>query len=467
MAPPTLVQPPSGATGHIPSNPPNGATAIACELCHSPTVFTQPGGFSGTVMKHATVTTMKCDSCHEYGMTWKTNTGVRLWVRDGPNHHAGVDCGGSGCHNARDKMAMRPVAKTTAATTTATATGPAPRPGVTPGRGLAAAAATGSAPRPGGMLGRGLAATAGAAATAATTASVAPSGPFNHASVTGQACVSCHNGTAATGKPSSHITTTNNCQSCHTTLAWLPVTTVDHSQVIGSCVSCHNGVTATGKPPHHIATSAGCDSCHTTNAWVPARFDHAAVAAHTCNSCHNGVQAIGLARTHIATTAACDTCHGTLAWKPALIDHSSFVGNCARCHNNAAATGMPPNHFVTHLDCASCHSYPDWSVIRFHHTALTYPGDHRVALTCTSCHTTNAEQVPYAAPAYAGTCAGCHAKNYVATAHPKTLKGQLYYTVGELKDCTAACHVYSDASLTTIARSQPGPHHRVTDAAFK
>ncbi len=84
MAPPTLVQPPSGATGHIPAVPPNGSATIACELCHSPSNFTT---FSGTVMKHAYVTSMKCMSCHEYGMKWKTNTGTRLWVRDGPNHH--------------------------------------------------------------------------------------------------------------------------------------------------------------------------------------------------------------------------------------------------------------------------------------------------------------------------------------------------------------------------------------------
>jgi len=445
MAPPTLVQPPSGATGHIPSNPPNGATAIACELCHSPAVFTQPGGFSGTVMKHATVTTMKCDSCHELGMTWKTNTGVRLWVRPSANHHAGVDCGGSGCHNSRDKTALRPGAAIVR--TPATATGTAAKGTTT--------TATGPAPRPG---------------AAAASVPSATSGPFNHAPVAGQACVSCHNGTAATGKPASHIATTNSCQSCHTTFTWLPVKTVDHSQVIGSCVSCHNGTTATGTPSKHIATTAGCDSCHTTNGWLPARFDHKGVAPHTCSTCHNGVQAIGMGSSHIATTAACDTCHGTLGWKPALIDHSTFVGNCARCHNNMAATGLPPNHFTTHLDCASCHSYPDWSVVRFHHTASAdYPSDHRVALTCQSCHTTNAEKVPYPAPAYAGTCGGCHAKDYVAPKHPKTVKGpgQLFYTVGELANCSGACHVYRDASLTTIATSQPGNHHRVTDAAFK
>ncbi|HVH84913.1 MAG TPA: hypothetical protein VM713_11425, partial [Steroidobacteraceae bacterium] len=135
--------------------------------------------------------------------------------------------------------------------------------------------------------------------------------------------------------------------------------------------------------------------------------------------------------------------------------------------NNLAATGLPPNHFVTHLDCSSCHSYPDWSVISFHHVlTAAYPGDHRVALTCNKCHTTNTEQVAYAAPAYAGTCAGCHAKNYLAAKHPKIAGGRVLYTVGELANCSGACHVYSDATLTTIVKSQPGPKHRVMDAAF-
>ena len=115
MAPPTLVEPPTGPTGHIPVG------SVACEACHSVTNFTT---FSGTVMKHAAVRANACDSCHEYGMTWKTNTGVRLWVRDGPNHHKGQDCGGSGCHTSRDKHAVRPTAAvvTRGGTTTAGAT---------------------------------------------------------------------------------------------------------------------------------------------------------------------------------------------------------------------------------------------------------------------------------------------------------------------------------------------------------
>jgi hypothetical protein len=240
---------------------------------------------------------------------------------------------------------------------------------------------------------------------------------------------------------------------------------VDHTQVRGTCVGCHNGVIALGKPSSHTATAAGCESCHTTNAWTPARFDHLAVAAHTCSTCHNSVQAIGMPRTHIPSTQQCDVCHGTLAWKPARIDHSRFTSGCATCHNNGGAVGMHPGHLSTHLDCATCHSYPDWSLIRFRHTSAAYPGTHRAALSCTSCHASNTEQLPYPSAAHAGTCAGCHAKDFKPAAHPKTIKG-LNYTATELANCSGACHVYSDTTQSTTSRSLPGPHHRVSDATF-
>ena len=389
MAPPTLKQPATGSTGHIPAVPPNGTTVIACELCHSPSAFTT---FSGTVMRHAYVVSMKCEACHEYGMAWQTNAGVQLWTRPSPNHHAGQDCNGSGCHTARDKLMFRP--RATAVTTQGT-----------------------------------------------TTAARA----------------------AAAAKPAGHMLTTDRCQSCHATLAWLPVAAVDHSQVRGACASCHNGSVARGKPNGHVASSAGCDSCHTTNGWTPARFEHAAVTPHTCTTCHNAVQAIGMARSHIPTTQQCDSCHGTLAWAPALVDHGSFTGNCARCHNGSAAVGLPPAHLRTAVDCASCHSYPLWSAVHFRHTASAYPGNHAAVLACTSCHTGGSDAVPYRAPGYAGTCAACHAADFKPAAHPRTVKGEVY-TVAALANCSGACHVYGPAG---IARTLPGPQHRVMDAAFK
>ncbi len=49
--------------------------------------------------------------------------------------------------------------------------------------------------------------------------------------------------------------------------------------------------------------------------------------------------------------------------------------------------------------------------------------------------------------------------------HPKVIKGA-DYTVSELANCSGACHVYSSASATTVARAGRG-YHRVTDATFK
>ncbi|MGE0115481.1 MAG: hypothetical protein AB7T07_11460 [Steroidobacteraceae bacterium] len=423
MAPPTLVQPPAGATGHIPSNPPNGTTSLACELCHAATNFTS---FAGTKMIHAAVRGMTCMSCHELGMKWKTNTGVRLWVRDSANHHKGQDCGGSGCHSTRDRFVARPVLQANMKAA-----------GV-----IAATPSLGNAATLGGRL-----------------------GAFDHRRVFGSTCLSCHDQASGIGKPGSHINAGNNCDACHSTQSWLPVSKVDHTQVKGTCVSCHNGPIARGKPSNHIAANNSCEACHTTIAWIPARFDHAAITT-SCHSCHDAVHAVGKPVSHVPTAQECDTCHGTLAWKPAKLDHTQLTGNCAGCHNGLSATGTIAGHLSTQRDCANCHRYPDWAVITFRHDSVNYPGDHKAVLSCVSCHTSNTDQIPYSSPADAGSCTGCHAKDFKADVHVKTAAG-LKYTASELRNCAGACHVYADDALSTVTKSAPGPYHRVSDASFK
>ncbi|HEY4974779.1 MAG TPA: cytochrome c3 family protein, partial [Steroidobacteraceae bacterium] len=86
IAPPALKEPPTGTPAHIPVK-----SNVACELCHTASKFSS---FSGTIMRHAAVPGQACDSCHEYKMAWYGEP--ELWTRDGPNHHAGQDCGGSG-----------------------------------------------------------------------------------------------------------------------------------------------------------------------------------------------------------------------------------------------------------------------------------------------------------------------------------------------------------------------------------
>jgi hypothetical protein len=232
------------------------------------------------------------------------------------------------------------------------------------------------------------------------------------------------------------------------------------------CSSCHNGTIAAGKDVDHIASGNTCDDCHTTNAWLPAVFDHAGVAPGTCSSCHNGVTATGKDAQHIQTTAQCDDCHTTNAWIPANFDHDGVTGNCSSCHNGSTATGKTPGHFTTGRDCSYCHDANLWIPIAFRHASPGYPGDHRQQLACTACHGGNSEVVTWSSAAYQPDCAGCHAGDFKSGPHKKYENPDVRYTVGELRNCSGACHVYTDSSLTTIKDSRPGPEHRVNDGGF-
>ncbi|HYM35318.1 MAG TPA: hypothetical protein VET48_07970, partial [Steroidobacteraceae bacterium] len=430
IAPPALVEPSTTTPKHVPY------FNVACESCHSPAQFTN---FLGVTFSHSKYPPgTPCVTCHELGMSWQ---GIaNLWVRDVKNHHPGQDCGGSGCHTISKKYASAP---------------------------RAAAAAVKAPPQKTAQAVTTTTANSNTSTAPATTPSATLVGEkFDHRRTPRLACLSCHNNLRGTGKPTTHLATSDMCASCHTTIAWLPVSRVDHAQVRGACASCHNGTIASGKLSKHIVTNGACESCHTTNAWTPARFDHASLPAHTCESCHDSVHAVGKPITHIPTKQACDSCHGSLAWKPAKLDHSTLQTQCATCHNAVSATGKSSSHMTTQRDCATCHRYPDWSPLIFKHASVNYPGDHRQTLSCTSCHTSNTDQIPYASPADTGTCGACHASAFKAEAHNKTLEG-LKYTESELKNCSGACHVYVDTTHPTVAKSRSGPYHRVSDASFK
>lgn len=101
------------------------------------------------------------------------------------------------------------------------------------------------------------------------------------------------------------------------------------------------------------------------------------------------------------------------------------------------------------------------------HSSLAYePLDHSAILLCTACHLSNSEVVEWQTPTYQPDCAGCHAGNYKPGAHKKHENPDAFYTVGELRDCTGACHMYTDSSLTTIKVPRPGPEHRISDGSF-
>jgi hypothetical protein len=92
-----------------------------------------------------------------------------------------------------------------------------------------------------------------------------------------------------------------------------------------------------------------------------------------------------------------------------------------------------------------------------------YP-NHGSRLTCRSCHTTNQQTVTWRTAAYAPDCAACHSNRYDASKHTKY--GSVRYTVSELRDCSGACHRYSDSTLSTISSRRNGPQHRPTSGGF-
>ena len=180
-----------------------------------------------------------------------------------------------------------------------------------------------------------------------------------HSSVAPGTCATCHNGTTAKGKESSHIPTTDSCDVCHQTSGWEPAT-MGHSNVMpGACDTCHNGTIAKGKNSSHIATTASCDTCHLTTGWKPATTGHSNVVPGTCATCHNGTTASGKSSMHISTTDSCDACHLTTAWIPSTMSISTIdfpveavftsLASTASTYT-ASATDAAGNNFLLSVD---------------------------------------------------------------------------------------------------------------------
>jgi hypothetical protein len=265
---------------------------------------------------------------------------------------------------------------------------------------------------------------------------------MNHAATAGPTsarnCSTCHGGAYisqnAQTKPATHIATTAQCDTCHTSTSSWATATFDHSKatppVAGRCASCHNGTNALGKPTTHIPTAAQCDTCHKNyTAFNPAQMDHAGtsgpVATGSCSTCHNGnyvaANALSKPATHIPTTSQCDTCHtGTSAFSLATMNHAATAGptsagNCSTCHGGAYtsqnAQTKPATHIATTAQCDTCHtSTTSWATATFDHSKATPP----VAGRCSNCHNgTNAMGKPAMHIPTAAQCDTCH-KNYTA-----------------------------------------------------
>ncbi|WP_284619042.1 cytochrome c3 family protein [Aquabacterium humicola] len=292
-------------------------------------------------------------------------------------------------------------------------------------------------------------------------------------------CASCHNGSSATGKSSSHIPAgSTNCFACHGTSGWTP-SKWNHTQtaVAAQCASCHSGgyPPADGRPANHIpyqtvsvSSSANCDGCHkgSTTTWANGKFHAYYGVSSGCASCHTGnyLNAVGKPSTpiHAGVTGNCESCHkSTTTWAGAKVDHSGFNGatNCASCHNGSSATGKSGTHIpVGATNCFACHGTTSWIPSKWNHTQTA------VAAQCASCHSGGyppadgrpANHIPYQTVAVSSSanCDACHKGSTTTWAN-----GKFHAYYGVSSGC-AACHTGN--YLNAVGKPSTPIHASVT-----
>jgi len=290
---------------------------------------------------------------------------------------------------------------------------------------------------------------------------------FDHAGIGANDCASCHNGDFSTtgntlyGKPATHLPTSQDCSSCHSSTApFKPAVGFTHSLIIDNCESCHNGnanyvaVRAIGKKVNHIPALNECKVCHdVTN---PGGFASSTFLTTThpgitvgCEGCHisqflplpTSTANVVKAADHLPTTQDCDVCHITTApFKPATnFAHVGISGNCASCHDGSAsnfaagaigkaqATNPHPD---TTADCGSCHAIDN----NFTDGSFDHSG---IVDDCSSCHGDNPTSTPVGPKKHAlhvlttQDCSVCHV--------PGTFKPAVFDHIGIVDDC-ASCH---------------------------
>ncbi|WP_395701884.1 hypothetical protein [Aquabacterium sp.] len=291
-------------------------------------------------------------------------------------------------------------------------------------------------------------------------------------------CASCHNGSAATGKPAGHVPVGSaGCIGCHSTSGWTP-TKWNHTQlaVAAQCASCHTGSypPADGKPANHIpyqgvalTSSANCDSCHkgSYSSWANGKLHANFAITGACASCHTGafLNAAGKPGTtiHATVTGNCESCHKSTTNWSAKVDHSTFNDstNCASCHNGSAATGKSATHTpVGATNCISCHSTAGWTPTKWNHTQLP------VTSQCASCHSGGyppadgkpVNHIPYqnVAVTASANCDSCHKGSYSSWG-----TGKLHSNFTITSGCVA-CH--SGSYLSAVGKPATTIHATVT-----
>lgn len=301
---------------------------------------------------------------------------------------------------------------------------------------------------------------------------------FNHVGVQPKACMTCHNGKTAIGKPNGHPVTNLSCDSCHRTSAWLPPG-FDHAPPLASCITCHIvGGSAKGmNPATHVPTSGqSCDACHKNylTFLLGATYDHVAgkVLPGSCATCH--VTGKYGAKTkvagHIPTgNVTCDSCHiatDYLSFAGSTMSHTAVTGtSCITCHNGTYVSqkgmlglGALPkkvNHITTtpvNADCniSGCHSgFQTFAGLAFNHVTANPP----VAGNCRSCHNGAKALGPTnstthtTSPGSTASCETCHLNN---ASNYTTFIGNATFThTAAVYSICGTCHLGQTPSVVT------------------
>lgn len=231
------------------------------------------------------------------------------------------------------------------------------------------------------------------------------------------------------------------------------------------CASCH-------QDRHKGEVGSDCNSCHTTNAWMPAvKLDHSRTEfplsgkhmAVTCVKCHTGLQeerrkpAVSFATQAFADCTPCHTtphgrkfndrqcnsCHSPESWtkvSTASFDHTmtdfKLVGRhaeikCEQCHKERAAGKSIPRTRLRHEQCIDCHN-------DYHRSQFTpvYAND------CKKCHTENGfRPSTFSLEQHARarfSLSGAHAATPCANCHKKSLNGGWNFKFTDLR--CESCH---------------------------
>jgi hypothetical protein len=289
-------------------------------------------------------------------------------------------------------------------------------------------------------------------------------GSFNHSSavpaVAGR-CSTCHNSVNALGKPSNHVPTTTQCDTCHTNFTAFAPAQMNHAGTNGKCSTCHGGsyttLGADAKPGTHIPTTQSCDICHTTVQWKPTSFSHTGVAPGSCATCHNGTNAAGKSVPHIPTTQSCDVCHRTgIAWLPLITPYAHAgvaAGTCSTCHVSSypEMEYKPANHIPTTASCDACHKKTTWMG--------PYTFNHAGAVSCQSCHDVRytgivakpANHIPTTLAGLLGNeCSNCHSSTTSFTVERMNH--------GAMQTGCATCHSSTATYMGSMEKIRIGSH---------